>query len=190
MKKLLSITAIFLMFLVGCSNEQNNITAPTTGINELSKGEAVTTSFSEPIVSVSQLIDGAVGGWITLSKSYLNEQGRLMSVDASVFFPQGSFEGQTTITMTADFSSASIEFYPSMQFNKWLSLNLWYQNLSLNQMGYGSNDKVDFVYFDDDGNTYPIVSKSVSMNYHQGSLKVNNAWLNHFSRYGFVRSAF
>jgi hypothetical protein len=30
-------------------------------------------------------------------------------------------------------------------------LNLWYQNLSLNQMGYGSNDKVDFVYFGDDG---------------------------------------
>ena len=49
-------------------------------------------------------------------------------------------------------------------------------------------DRVDFVYFGDDGNIYPIVSKSVSMNYRQGSLKVNNAWLNHFSRYGFVRS--
>ena len=162
MKKILSITAIFVMFLVGCSNQDNNVTGPTNGINELSKELAVATSASEPIVSVSQLIDGVVGGWVRLSNEYIDPAGRLMKVDAALFFPQGSFNGTENITMTADFTNASVLFTPHMQFNKSVSLTVQYLGLPLGEKGYSSNCKVDFVYFGEDGNIYPIGSKGIS----------------------------
>jgi hypothetical protein len=189
MKKLVSLMVICLTFFVGCSNQENSITGPKadgfekeSAPNTLSSDNTVSTTSS-----VAQLINGAIGGWIKLSANYVDLQGRTIKVDASLFIPQGSFVGTKTITMTADFSNASVEFYPSMQFNKWLSLNVQFLGLPLNQMGYSSNSKVDFVYFGDDGRIYPLMSKSVLMNHSQGSLKVSNGWLNHFSRYGFVR---
>lgn len=189
MKKLLSIAAIFLMFFVGCSNQENSITEPITD-NYAQTSSANILSLEKstvPTITVSQLIDGAVGGYVKLSGDYVDAQGRLMNVEAALFFPQGAFQGTETITMTTDFSTASVSFYPHMQFDKRVSLYVEYHGLPLNEMGYSSNCKVDFVYFGDDENIYPVGSKGVSMQFSQGKLKVTNSWLEHFSRYGFIR---
>ena len=189
MKKLISIAAVLMVLFVGCSNQENSITNPVTDdyVKTTSNNTSTFGKSLVPTISVTQLINGAVGGYVKLSDEYVDAAGRIMKVDAALFFPQGSFEGTQAITMTADFTNASVLFSPHMQFNKSVSLCVQFQGLPLGEMGYSSNCKVNFVYFGDDGNIYPIGSKGVSMNYNRGSLKVTNAWLYHFSRYGFVR---
>ena len=54
-------------------------------------------------------------------------------------------------------------------------------------MGYQHGDSVLFVYENPNGSMEPVLSKEVSMNYNFGRLRVNNAKISHFSRYGFIR---
>jgi hypothetical protein len=188
MKKLVGMIVIYLTFFVGCSNHENSITEPISD-NFLTESNSNTNlqKYTDPTAEVSQVVNGTNGGTIVLSRNIITKDGRSITLDASLYFPQGSFNGIKTITMKANWFDGSIEFYPCMQFSKWLSLDLKYQGLQLTEMGYDFNDKVDFVYFSDYGNIYPLISKTASILFQQGTLKVNNGKINHFSRYGFIR---
>ena len=48
---------------------------------------------------------------------------------------------------------------------------------------------VDFVYLNNDGTIEQIIYENLEVIVSQGCLRVSNAYLPHFSRYGFVNKA-
>lgn len=70
-----------------------------------------------------------------------------------------------------------------MQFNIAVKYTLTISGLDLT--GINSNT-LDFVYVAQDGSITGVVYDSITMDAATGTLKVTNARLNHFSRYGFV----
>ena len=183
MKKIILTLAIAGLFLFGCSdvgvnpnmpanNNQNNTTLNKKGLLNL--------DLDSPF-SVTQTINGAEGGTITLDKSW-----GIINTHASLFFPPNSFEGTETITMTVDPLTASVSFYPSMVFETRLDLDLSFDGLNLVYLGLNSN-KVDFYYQADDGLLSLIKNNGVSVSVSTGTLSVKNAGLYHFSRYIFAK---
>ncbi len=183
MKKIILTLAIAGLFLFGCSdvgvnpnmpanNNQNNTTLNKKGLLNL--------DLDSPF-SVTQTINGAEGGTISLDKSWL-----LGSASASLFFPPNSFEGTETITMTVDPLTASVSFYPHMVFERRLNLDLSFQGLDLVSMNLDSH-KVDFYYESDDGLLSLIKNNGVDVDVSTGTLSVKNAGLYHFSRYIFAK---
>lgn len=181
-------TLIGLAF-IGCSQLDNNITEPeiyslpkTTECLNITPNASLT----ETIVASAQ-IDGAIGGQITIQQDIIDSTGRVINIYANLVVPIGAYQGIKTISMEVDWKNASVDFNPSMQFDNSLTFGFMLTNLPLAQMGYRHGDSVKFVYIDPSGNTFPILSKEVSMNYYWGRLRVNNARIQHFSRYGFIR---
>ena len=70
-----------------------------------------------------------------------------------------------------------------MQFNRIVKYTITISGIDLS--GVNPNT-LDFVYVAQDGSIHQIVYDSIYMNAASGILKVTNAQLNHFSRYGFV----
>ena len=182
-------TFISLVF-VGCSQFENNITEPE--IKTLSENiDTVNNIHEDSLTSVfaSKEIDGAIGGQITIQQDVVDSTGRVINIYVDLIVPIGAYQGIKTISMRVNWKTASINFYPSMQFDSSLTFHCMFTGLPLAQMGFQNGDTVKFVYIDKLGNTYPILNKEVSMNYNFGRLRVNNAKIQHFSRYGFIRSA-
>ncbi len=76
MKKLISIAAVFLTFLVGCSNQENSITSPiSTDGDQFAKPQilvaATLTTVKEAVTNLAtttQAIDGTVGGKLKVAQ--------------------------------------------------------------------------------------------------------------------------
>jgi len=86
--------------------------------------------------------------------------------------------------MILDDKSAVVEFGPSpMNFNETLKFDLEYRGIDLGGIDVS---KVKFVYMADNGSIQQIQSDGIDVNVKDHSLKVKNAKLNHFSRFGFV----
>jgi hypothetical protein len=192
-KKILSITAIFLMFFVGCSNNESNISGPPTNDNQLSKNRLeLTNLISDPLpikyVITNKEIDGTKGGLLSFEQDALNSEGTVVHVYAEFEVSPGAFVGTQTISMTADVDNGSIYFYPHMNFSQTCYLNYGLSNMNLVNLGFKKSDKkAYFVYIDDSGTIEPIDNMGVSLNFRNGSLKVNSADISHFSRYAFLR---
>ena len=82
---------------------------------------------------------------------------------------------------------ASIQLYPEMTFARDVRMDLWYIGVDLQAMGYTSSGDVDFVYFADNGDIEIIENNKSSVDLNKDQIKVMNARLNHFSRYGWIR---
>ncbi len=189
MKRIIGIMTLIGLAFIGCSQLDNNITEPeiyslpkTTECLNITPNASLT----ETIVASAQ-IDGAIGGQITIQQDIIDSTGRVINIYANLVVPIGAYQGIKTISMEVDWKNASVDFNPSMQFDNSLTFGFMLTNLPLAQMGYRHGDSVKFVYIDPSGNTFPILSKEVSMNYYWGRLRVNNARIQHFSRYGFIR---
>jgi hypothetical protein len=185
MKKLLSINLIVLTLLFGC-NPDSNITSPDESVNNphlkliqlpTPEGLSVETLYTE-----SKYINGNYGGYFTEQFSYQITAGTV-NITSKLVFPAGSFSGGKTITQTFNTETASLEFGPAMQFNESVKYTLTITGLDLT--GVNPNT-LDFVYVAQDGSTTGVVYDSIYMDEASGTLKVTNAQLNHFSRYGFV----
>lgn len=190
MKKLLSIIIIFLMFLVGCSNESSNIVAPVEqSSQQLSKESLLNLlPLSNILGTVTKTINGLLGGIIQLEQNILDSDGRVINAKAKFEVEPGAFLGIQTITMQVNADNGSIYFYPHMDFNKNCKLNFKLRNVNLSKLGFTSSDtKAEFVFFNENGGTEPIENLGVKLNYGNGEIEVNNAKIEHFSRYGFVR---
>jgi len=76
-----------------------------------------------------------------------------------------------------------MEFGPAMQFQA--RVDYTYKITGLDLTGVNP-ETLDFVYIDANGNMYAVEYDYVTMDASTGMLKVVNAVLPHFSRYGFV----
>lgn len=191
MKKIIGIITFIGLVFTGCSTLDNNITEPEIySLPKTSESVNITPngSLTETIVASAQ-IDGAIGGQITIQQDVIDSTGRVINIYANLVVPIGAYQGIKTISMEVDWKTASVDFNPSMQFDSSLTFAFMFTNLPLAQMGYQHGNSVAFVYIDPSGNTFPILSKAVSMNYNWGRLKASNAKIQHFSRYGFIRQA-
>ena len=186
MKKLISIYLAVLVLLFGCAPD-STVTAPevthSIGKRELIKLPVPKGLTTETIFTQQKSINGYNGGTFNAYFSYQSDQG-YVSVQSDLVFPAGSFSGWW-VTFSQEFNTetASLEFGPSMQFNASVKYTLTVTGVDLT--GIDPNT-LDFVYVDSNGNMHQVAYDSVTMNVSTGTLKVTNALLNHFSRYGFV----
>jgi hypothetical protein len=184
MRQIFCLSALLALFVLGC-NEQSSVLSPVNpnsnvnNINSLLK--------SNEIILVSKEIDGTIGGQLTILEEVADSEGRVINIYADLIIPTGAYQGVKTISMAVDWKTASVDFNPSMQFDSSLTFHFNLTNLPLEEMGYKPGDHIEFVYIDEDGLTFPVLSKEVVMNYNKGRLKTHNAKIQHFSRYGFIR---
>jgi len=185
MKQLLSIAAILLMFFVGCSEESIVNSNPTSAQKDykLIKLPASTGLQVNNIYSDTKQIEGSQGGSLSLQGSYSGGPFGTVTVNATLEFPEGSFSGSKTISMTADDEYCASTFLPGMSFWKSGIYNITYTGVNLTGVNPAT---VKFVYLKQDGTLEYPVHEGITVDFATGKISVKNAQLDHFSRYGFV----
>lgn len=155
-----------------------------TGFEQLITLPPKSALYKDSIFSVSQTINGEDGGNITLEKYYVSASGDSIAIHANLIIQKHSFVGTEMITMTVDSEYAALQFYPEMVFLKPLRLFQKFSGLNLQGIPTGT---IDFVYVTDEGNIVPVEKGKVQVVKPQGVVRVMNAKLEHFSRYGWIR---
>jgi len=143
--------------------------------------------FVEDVFSVTKTINGADGGTLTIRESYVAEDGHIVKIDVKYKIKKDSFSGEATITMTVCDNYAGVEFSPHMVFSTANDLDVKFEGLDLNALDSNYGD-YDFIYIDDNGNVdVDIDYTTIQAQENQGIIFVENAKINHFSRYAFAR---
>jgi hypothetical protein len=186
---------LIVVLIFGCENTSNIIDPVNTSVSkhynkitdfdyELIPLPPKSPIWSDSIFTISQMIDGDVGGRIIMEKYYIADNGDSVSIFADLRIPAGAFPGTETINITVDDDFAAIHFLPSMVFADTLKLFQSFKGLDLSSY---TNAILDFVFIDDEGNIELIKKNGVQVNMPQGFVRVQNAKILHFSRYGWVR---
>jgi len=175
---------IFLLcFLVGvtflsCSdNIDNPIVSSHSNTDLTSQGQSFT----------AKLIDGVIGDELILNETFNDITGNEINVYARLRILENSFPGTVTITMIPNAEDLSIQFFPEMTFNRDVRLDLAFTGVDLEALGYTETGTVEFAFFANNGDTELIESDISQVNLPQKKISVQNAKLNHFSRYGWIR---
>jgi hypothetical protein len=190
MKKYISIIVLLSLFVIGCS-EQPSINSPvnksTSEPNWVSlpniNGESGMTSMSMPIFQASKEIDGKKGGSIKIDERYAGGLYGEIKVKAELSFPSESFVGKKYVTMLLDTQYGSAAFSPRSNFDRDVKYNAEFVGLDLTGININT---LDFVYQAEDGSYEYIERSKIEVDLKTGKLKVRDAKLPHFSRYGFV----
>ena len=140
----------------------------------------------DSVFTISQVIDGSVGGRIIMANYYISETGDSVEFELDLRIPAGAFQGSETITLTVDSDSAAVNFYPEMVFADTLQLFQSFEGLNLENIQTGT---IDYVFIRDDGSIELIKKNGTQIVVPQGIVRVQNAKLLHFSRYGWIRKS-
>jgi hypothetical protein len=189
MKINLIILLAVIVLLIGCDTStdltvnpaENNSNTQVFELIPLPKKSAL---WMDSVFTISQVIDGSVGGRIVMANYYISETGDSVEFEVDLTIPAGAFQGSETITITIDSDSAAVNFYPEMVFADTLQLFQSFEGLNLENMQTGT---IDFVFINDDGSIELIKKNGTQIVVPQGILRVQNAKLLHFSRYGWIR---
>jgi hypothetical protein len=187
MKKYLSLIVLISFFVIGCS-EQMSVNAPintTTSEPEwlpLPEPEGLGV---EKVLTISKSIDGKRGAKWSWSGKYTATTG-LVVVSSTLVVPVGAFSGTYTITQSHDDAVCATTFGPSMIFIKPLTFTISYTGVDLTN--YDATD-IAFAYLNVDGKVRFATHQGITVDKVKKVLKVTNASLPHFSRYGFVRKS-
>jgi hypothetical protein len=198
--KMKYLSAIFLVTLVilapGCdinsdlsiNNFEGNLHSSFSKVTEYELIPLPNKSplWMDSVFTMSKEIDGTIGGRMIMNKYYIAEDGDSVIIKADLRIPAGAFQGTETITMTVDDEHAAIHFYPEMVFEDTLKLFHSFEGLNLENLPTGT---IDFVFIRDDGSIELIKKNGIQIVVPQGILRVQNAKLLHFSRYGWIRKS-
>jgi hypothetical protein len=187
---------LIVVFILGCEETSNIIDPVNTSVSanynkitdfdyELIPLPPKSPLWIDSIFTISQMIDGNVGGRIIMEKYYIAANGDSINIFADLQIPAGAFTGTENISITVDSEYAAIHFFPSMVFADTLRLFQSFRGLDLSNY---SNATLDFVFIDNEGNIELIKKNGCQINIPQGFVRVQNAKLLHFSRYGWVRN--
>ncbi|HRN25068.1 MAG TPA: hypothetical protein PLH53_02635 [Ignavibacteriaceae bacterium] len=186
MKKFITINLIMIALLFGCNPDANVISPDDSTNNKQLKlielPKQVQGLSIETLLTRSKNINGYYGGSFAEQFDYQSTTG-VVSITSQLVFPANAFSGTVTITQTFNTETASLEFGPAMVFNAAAKYTLTVSGMDLT--GINPNT-LDFVYVAQNGSITGVVYDSITMDVTTGTLKVTNARLNHFSRYGFV----
>ena len=191
MRRYIYLFTLLALFVVGCS-EQSSMLAPDNKVNTTEpnwislpnmNGESGMSVMSMPIFQAIKEIDGETGGKILINERYLGGPLGEVKVKAELGFPKDAFVGSKYITMILDTQFGLATFSPHAYFDKDAIYNVEFLGLDLT----GVNPKnVGFVYQAEDGSYEYIDYSKIEVDLKNGKLKVRDAKLPHFSRYGFV----
>lgn len=185
MKNIFKISVIVSLLILGCSDQSNFSSNPVQKKANYSliklpapKGLQVNNIYSD-----TKEIDGSIGGTLSLSGCYNGGPFGTLSVTATLEFPSGSFEGKKTLSMTADDEYCASSFQPGVSFSKAGVYNITYTGVDLSGINPST---VKFVYLRNDGSLEYPLHEGIIVDLAVGKISIQNAKLNHFSRYGFV----
>jgi hypothetical protein len=191
MKNTLVLFSLIGIIFFGCSDNSDNtdISAPTS-INNLTKDQSFTSDqeieSTSHILSITKLIDGEVGGELSIDTIYINYQGRQIDVFANLKIKKSAFQGLTLITMMLNPEAAKVKFFPDLIFTNDVKLSVTYTGIDLEALGYTTSGHYDFVYFGKGGVETTLNDES-KVDMDKQEIKVKNAKLEHFSRYGWLK---
>ena len=181
MKKLLTFVLLSVLIFFGCSQD-SEITAPVSRQLKLIELPLPSSGLTVETLTINKWINGANGGEFSGEYQYQSSTGTV-SQYSTLEFSAGAFSGSKNITQTFNTGGAAMEFGPSMQFSA--TVKYTYEIYGADLTGINPAT-LNFVYIDANGYMYPVLYESVSMDENTGMLKVVDAELPHFSRYGFV----
>jgi hypothetical protein len=178
MKKIFLLAILVGITLLSCSdNQDSNILSSNTE----------TDLFSPRHLYSTKLINGEIGDELILNETYIDSTGREINIFARLRILENSFPGELTITMTPNAEDLSIQFSPEITFNRDVRLDLVFTGIDLEEFGYTTTGTYDFAFFADNGDIELIESDKSQVNLPQKKISVQNAKLNHFSRYSWIR---
>jgi hypothetical protein len=182
MKHITSALLLTLLFFLGC-DQITEINAPQERIiNKHLISLPKRIGLGVESQTYYKYINGYYGGEFQQSYSYQSGSGTIYQF-ADLDFNSGVFSGTKNISMTFNTGGAAMEFGPSTQFQAEVEYTYKITGLDLTGVNPAT---LDFVYIDVNGNMYTVDYDYVTMDANTGMLKVVNAILPHFSRYGFV----
>lgn len=163
----------------GCTEQfnLNEPSAPEKSESQWLKLPAKSGVGVEVLKTLSKSIDGAAGGSLFISNQFSTADGKVVTVEASLEFPAGSFAGEKTISMTLDDNYAITDFQPASVFDIPAKFSYKISGFELNNTA-----QYDFVYGAPDGSVVTMAYDQINVS--TGSLEVKNARLPHFSKYG------
>jgi hypothetical protein len=183
MKLITSAFLLTLLFISGC-DQITEINAPQERvINKQLINLPQRVGLGVETITYTQDINGANQSEFQRTYSYQNSSGGTVFQFGDLDFFPGAFTGTKTISMTFNTGGAAMEFGPAMQFQARVDYTYKITGLDLTGVNPAT---LDFVYIDASGNMYTVDYDYVTMDAATGMLKVVNAVLPHFSRYGFV----
>lgn len=191
MKRVFLLIVLVGITFLGCSDnyDSTNVSAPTK-TNNFNKEGLLTSDLEIEVathrLSITELIDGEVGGELLIDTTYVNYQGREINVFGKLTIKQSSFPGLNYITMILNPEAATIKLFPDIVFEKEVILSVIYTGIDLVALGYTTSGHYDFVYFGENGIEI-ILSDDSKVDMENQEIKVKNAKLEHFSRYGWIK---
>jgi len=173
---------VILFFLLGC-DQVAEITAPQERVlNKQLINLPTPKDLSIESQTYYKEINGDTGGEFQKWFAYQTSNGTISQFCDLDFLPS-AFSGIKTISMTFNTNGAAMELGPAMLFQA--NVEYTYKITGLDLTGVNPSE-LDFVYIDASGNMYAVQYDYITMDTSTGMLKVVNAILPHFSRYGFV----
>ncbi len=196
MKIFSSILVVALVVLMGCDTSpdlsvDNPEYNPQLSFYRITNSEPIPIPNKSPlwidsVFTMSKVIDGSVGGRMIMEKYYIASDGDSISIEVDLRIPAGAFQGTKNITMIVDDNYAAVHFYPEMNFDDTLRLFQRFKGLHLENY---VTETFDFVFIRDDGTIELIKNNGLQVVAPQGIVRVQNAKLVHFSRYGWIRKS-
>jgi len=173
-------------FLLGCADTPISPTVPDSQSYQLIKlpqksGLSIETAYSKTV-----LINGGNGGAIEITESYVAGNGHTVEIYAKLTVPTNAFTGNIPITMTIDDEFAAVWFTPHIVFSNPVQLQMSFKGIDLEDLML-VNGKYDLLYICDDGTFEVVGHDEVQVIESQQEIRVQKAYLNHFSRYAFTR---
>ena len=194
MKNISKILLFAIVFLWGCEptndqiiNTPDNISSSPLFLNvncELIPLPEKSPLWVDSVFTMCREIDGSVGGRMIMEKYYISGIGDSVFIKADLRIPAGAFNGTKLISMTVDSEYAVIHFSPEMVFEDTLRLFQTFEGLNLEEYPTGT---IDYMYVNTNGSVDLIKKNGMQIVVPQGIVRVQNAKLLHFSRYGWVR---
>jgi hypothetical protein len=186
MKIWFTMLAVISSLLISCSDSIVNPDDINSANNShkswiiLPQNEAMSV---ESNYTAAKMINGETGGSVELNINYVAQGSVNVKINAEIEVPAGAYSGYKNITMIINSTNGTATFYPSPEyFNKPLIFNLQVSGVDLN----GIDPKtIDYDYLAPDGSFQRIQYKQLIIN--NGTLRVEDAQIPHFSIYGWCR---
>ena len=199
MKRMLLLLIVAFLFLFGCEQATD---PPSSQVEELEKTYSFSDQYSDAIkvsiiplpeksviyldsiFTVTKVINGLLGGTITLDKAYISKDGKPVTILLNMVILPLSFSGQRQITITIEDSVAVMNCGPSMNFRQALICSQTFTGLDLTEY---ETEEIDFVYIHNNETFSKVPRTSIIVNKELGLVSVLDARISHFSKYGWVR---
>ncbi len=166
------------------ANGSSLMAKPLTGQNKWNDAESYEQIGSGVILFAAKYIEDHKGGTIKIDEKISGGPFGEIDVNVELKFPKDAFIGNKNITLALETSFGTTTFSPHATFEKCAVYNAEIRGLDLS--GINPSD-IDFVYKTEKGK-YEFIDKSkIEVDLKEGKLKVRDAKLPHFSRYGFIR---